>query len=407
VARDIIIVGAGAAGIAAAMTLQENGVRPIVLEARGRAGGRAWTDSTFFGFPIDLGCAWLHSADVNPWTAYARAHGFEVVERSPMWQRRVGREETSPEYRAAWLQAFGHNESLIAEAVRRGRDVSVADVVPDNRFRPLFDGVMTWLMGVDTAAVSTLDYDRYQDTDRNWAVRQGLGSVIAHAAQELDVRLDTPVHCIDWSGARVRVGTLRGEIEADAVVVTVPTTVLAEEGIRFTPALPPMHVEAFHGVPLGVANKVFFEMEPGALPFEDSTHFVGTDRTPKTGSYQTRPSGREVLLAYFGGSLARDLEQGSAMETFAREELAGIFGARFPAAIRRCVHTTWASDPWSRGAYSAALPGRARLRETLDEPVADRLFFAGEACSTDYFGTLNGARQSGVRAAQKVLKERK
>jgi monoamine oxidase len=404
-ASRIVVIGAGSAGISAARTLQEHGEKAIVLEARSRVGGRAWSDSSTFGFPVDMGCAWLHSADLNPWTRYAREQGFTLIERSPIWQRRIGRNETTPEQRDAWFAAFQRNERLIAEAVRAGRDVAVADVVPQDRYRPLFDGVMTWLMGTDSDKVSTLDYDRYQDSDRNWAVTEGLGSVIAHAARDLDVRLDTPAQTIDWQGPRVRITTPRGDLEADAVIVTVPTTVLAEEtAIRFSPALPPAYRDAFQGVPLGLANKVFFQMEPGTLPFDDSVNMVGTDQTVRTAAYQTRPSGHEVMMAYFGGSLARELEQSSQLESFAREQLSDIFGADFVRHIRRTLQTGWATDRWSRGAYSAALPGKARMREWLNEPVADRIFFAGEACSIEYFGTVHGARLSGTAAAKRALR---
>jgi monoamine oxidase len=395
---DVVIVGAGAAGLAAGQELLRRGVRPLVLEARSRVGGRAWTDESAFGFPLDMGCSWLHSANLNPWMTYARKHGYTVRERSPQWQRRIGAVEASAEYQAAWYGAFRRNEELIAAAAGAGRDVAVSDVIPNDRHRPLFDCVMSWLMGVDTAHVSTLDYDRYADSDRNWSVVEGLGNVVAHAAGALDVRLDTPVTTLDWSGKRVRLQTPHGALEAQAVIVTAPTTVLAEEGIRITPAAPAL-LDACHGVPLGNANKVFIQMAPGALPYEGSVHFTGTDRSVCTASYQTRPLEREVLLAYFGGGFARELEERGELESFALDELTGIFGASFAAQVRHIVHSEWTRDPWSRGAYSAARPGCAHLRERLTEPLGERVFFAGEACSIDYFGTINGAWSTGVAAA--------
>lgn len=138
---NVVVVGAGAAGIVAARELHQQGVRPIVLEARERVGGRAWTDCTSLGMPLDMGCSWLRSADVNPWTAYARAHGFTVRERSPMWQRFVRGLDTTQAYKDAWFSAFRRNGQLIEEAVRAGRDVPVSSVVPNDEHRPLFDAV--------------------------------------------------------------------------------------------------------------------------------------------------------------------------------------------------------------------------------------------------------------------------
>ena len=184
------------------------------------------------------------------------------------------------------------------------------------------------------------------------------------------------------------------------------TNVLADEVIRFTPAADAL-VEACHSVPLGVADKVFFEMAPGAVPYEGSVFSVGTDRSVRTASYQTRPLEQEVLLAYFGGGFARELEERGELEAFALEELTEIFGAEFRSKVRRAFSTAWASDPWARGAYSAARPGCAHLRARLSEPLGERVFFAGEACSLDYFGTLNGAWITGVAAARAVMEKQK
>jgi monoamine oxidase len=404
-ATNFIVIGAGAAGIAAARYLREQGRQVIVLEARSRIGGRAWTDTASFGFPLDMGCAWLHSADINPWTQYAHENGFRLIERSPIWQRRIGSEPATPEYTRAWGAAFERNEGLAEQAAKAGRDVPVSTILPNDEFRPPFDAVMTWLMGTDSEFVSTVDLTRYADTGVNWAACDGLGTIVAHAARELDVRLDTAVQVIDWSGSVVRLATTRGTLEADGVIVTVPTPLLVDDQtLRFTPAMPTDLREAFAGIPLGLANKVFIEMQPGALPFEGSEFIIGTISTARTASYQTRPSGRDVMLAYFGGSLARELEGQGALEAFARDDLSRIFGAEFVSRIRRTVCTGWASDPWSRGSYSAALPGMAHMRERLEMALAERVYFAGEAASIDSFGTIHGAWHSGVRAAQRLLR---
>lgn len=400
---DIVIVGAGAAGIAAGRWLQAAGHQPLILEARNRTGGRAWTDTTTFGFPVDRGCQWLHSADRNPWTLYAREQGFEVIERSPAWRQRIGAQEATPEYLARWRAAYERNELLIAAAANAGRDVAVSELVPNDEYRPGFDTVMTWLMGTDSEFVSSVDYTRYADSNTNWSVRGGLGAMIAHAAGTLDIRLNAAVREIDYSGPHIRLRTDAGVIETRCVIVTVPTNVIAAQSIRFLPELPLRFAEAFAGVPLGVANKVFFQMAPGRLPYEDTVHFIGTDSTARTAAYSTRPSGEDVLLAYFGGKLAIELEQRNELEVFARDELSRIFGSRFLDGIRHTLSTAWVSDPWARGSYSAALPGKAHGREQLNEPLNEQIFFAGEACSLDSFGTIHGAWHSGVSAAEKAL----
>jgi monoamine oxidase len=401
---DVCVIGAGAAGLTAARALTAAGLAVRVLEARGRVGGRAWTDVATFGMPIDRGCAWLHCAEDNPWTAFARERGFTVVERSPDWQRRIGRELLSAERRLRWDADYERAETAIETAARAGRDVPVSDVLPaDLEFRTLFDAVMSWSMGVDTHELSSADFAAYDETDVNWAVPQGLGAVVASAAQGLDVALDCPVFAVDWSGPRVRLATARGTVDCGAVVVTLPTTLLARGEPRFSPGLPVEYGEAFAGLTLGVANKVFIEMEPGALPLGGTVHIVASDETTRTASVTVRPAGHELILVFFGGGYARELEAAGALETAAREELARVFGNDLGRRIRRSAATAWCGDPWARGSYSAARPGFARCRAVLAEPVADRIFFAGEACTPRAFGAIHGAWISGTDAARRLV----
>jgi monoamine oxidase len=375
-----------------------------VLEARARVGGRAWTDTTTLGVPIDRGCAWLHCADRNPWTGYAREQGFTVIERLPDWQRRLGREPLSDERRARWNADWDRAEAAIEAAAAAGRDVRASDVVPAGlEHRTLVDAVMSWSMGVDTDELSTLDFATYDDTDVNWAVVEGLGAVVASAARGLDVVLDCPVRAVDWSGPRVRVASAHGTLGCRAVVVTVPTTLLARGEPAFTPALPVAYREAFEGLTLGVANKVFVQLEPGALPFADTTHLVASPETTRTASLTVRPAGQDLLLAFFGGRYAAELELAGALDTAAREAIARAFGSDVTARILRTTATAWLTDPWARGSYSAARPGFARGRTVLGEPVADRVSFAGEACPPTAFGAIHGAWQSGADAARRIV----
>jgi monoamine oxidase len=402
---DVIIVGAGAAGIAAARRLTAAGKRCVLLEARARPGGRAVTDHSL-DCPADLGAAWLHFADTNAWTTLAEQAGFEVIRSDPGWGPAawVGNAPPTAQQRAASAAGFERYFGLVEAAAAAGRDVSLGEILPVDDFRQRFDAVMTWAVGVETANVSVLDLARYAESTHNWAVRDGLGTVVAHAADGLDVRLGATVTRIDWSAASsVRVESTAGTLSARAAIVTVPTSVLARGAISFTPALPAAWRDAAEQLPLGVVNKVFFALAPGSFDAGDARHFIGRGDSARTGSYSLFPARQPLLSAFFGGDLSKELESRGELEAFAREELRGIFGARIDAQLASARSTAWGGDPFSLGSYSAARPGHADARAVLAQPVAPNLCFAGEACSAPYYGTLHGAWLSGQAAAESLL----
>src|SRR5262249_47218133 len=158
------------------------------------------------------------------------------------------------------------NFALAEAAARAGRDVAVSELIPHDGVRAQFDAIMTWYIGIESDSVSSFDLARFADSEVNWAVREGLGSVVAPGGARLDIRLTTPVQKIDWGAARVSLHTTSGTVHARAVIVTVPTNVVVAGGIAFEPSLPPTLQQALADVPLGVANKVFFRMRLGKLP---------------------------------------------------------------------------------------------------------------------------------------------
>jgi monoamine oxidase len=208
---------------------------------------------------------------------------------------------------------------------------------------------------------------------------------------------------VDWSGPLVRIDSTAGRIEAAAVIVTTPTSLLAGGAIRFDPPLPEHHQRALAALPLGVCNKVFFRLREGGVADTLPSHFIGSDTTSRTCSWAARHADQPLLSAYFGGELSWELEQRGELVQFARDEFGRIFGADALAELGPALATAWGSDPLARGSYSAARPGYAHCREQLAEPVSPQLHFAGEACAVNHYGTIHGAWISGVAAATRLL----
>ncbi len=395
------------AGLSAARTLREQGLRVKVLEAANRRGGRAWTDNETLGVPFDRGCHWLHSADVNPLRPLVQELGFDTDPRYHVARVHDGARWLKPSELRARARAI-RDELLAVDRYGANHDIAVAERLdPQSAHYAQMTRWIAVISGVDPIDASTRDFARYRETNRNLAVRQGLGTFVQHFAGDIDVVLNAPVDAISVVSDGVRVSCAKGELDAAAVIVTVSTGVLAAETIRFDPPLPDWKRRAIAAVPLGAANKIgfafdrqVFDTSNGAIAqLETSAHGLG---------FRLRPFGARIAVGYVGGSAADQLEEFGEQAAIdaAREELKSLFGAAVTDRIVTATTTGWRRDPWIQGAYSAARPGCADERIALGRPVNERILFAGEATSEEFFSTLHGAFLSGRRAARAALSER-
>ncbi|MGO9673321.1 MAG: flavin monoamine oxidase family protein [Methylocella sp.] len=399
---DIVVVGAGAAGLAAGKRLAASPLSFVVLEARERIGGRAYTQAAG-GFPLDLGCGWLHSADCNPWTRIAADLGFTIDKTAPVWTRQSLDIGFSRQDQAAFNAASDAFFTRLDAAHPEKGDFPAARLLePGCRWNPLLDAESAYMNGAELNLVSVTDWKRYDDTHVNWRVTEGYGAAIAAFGAGLPIRLGCAVTLVDHAGAAVALETSQGRVTAQAVIVTVPPPLIAAETIAFSPALPEK-ISAAAVLPLGHANKLIMSVDAPDLPA--GGHLFGDPDASATGSYHLRPFGRSLIEGFFGGRLAYELERSGAgaFFDFARGELARLFGSGFAARLAPLSETAWASDPWARGAYSHALPGHSDARATLAAPVDERLFFAGEACSKHSFSTAHGAYFTGVEATEAAI----
>ena len=357
------------------------------------------------GHPADLGCAWLHSADRNPWTAVAAELGLAVDRHLPDWGWRFARErQLDARAAAARERSFAAFWSVIDAHV--GPDRALADGLPAaDPWLANFAAITSFISGALPDVLSTVDLARYADTQVNWRVVEGYGALMERSSRYLPITLDAAVTAVDWGGPGVTVSSTAGGLRARAAIVTAPVSLLAAEAIRFRPALPPGKLAAAHGLPMGQVAKLLLAVDGDPFGLGPDRQVTGALDRAATAVYHLLPLGRPLVEAYWGGPTALELEAAgqAAMAEFALAELASLFGAAVKDRLRPVCASGWAADPFSRGAYSFARPGCAEGRVELAAPLADRLFFAGEACSRDAYSTAHGAHATGVAAADAVL----
>ncbi len=411
---DVVVVGAGAAGLAAGRALRAGGAHVRVLEAAGRTGGRAYTDTVSLGQPWDQGCHWLHSAHDNPFVPIADALGFRYRTSDGRASRRLhlGRRWADAAEAQAARAAVEAAFDAVRAAGEAGRDVSAAlvwgETERDTRWDPL---VRSWFALMSANAperISCVDYAAYHDTDFNWPVTDGYGALVRAHGAEVPVTLACPVREIDWSGKGVRVVTDAGTLCARAVIVTVSTQVLANGGIAFAPALPPELAAAVAALPLGVAEKIALSFDRDVFGVAAPASIGVLDLADPAVSpiqFQILPGARPAAIGHVAGDAGAQLVAAGhgAMTAAALDALCAAFGEDLRRRLHASFTTTWASDPLIGGGYSSALPGHGTARATLFAPLGDRVFFAGEAVSEHAFSTCHGAHLSGLAAAERAL----
>ncbi len=412
---DIAIVGAGAAGIAAATTLRSRGIGCVVIEAAGRVGGRAHTTSgpeTAHHW-FDHGATWLHHAERNPLTAIARARGTGIIEsdRQRTWRLQIGGRAADAGEHARYHAAWARFEATVRPRGAEDPDIAFSAAMDTMRDDPWAATIELWeaaqIAAADPARLSLRDWLVNDLDGSNLILEGGIGHFLAGLAAEAGpIALNTPATAIDWSdGARIT--TPRGVVRARGAIVTVSTGVL--QHLAFSPALPVSHQDAIANLPMGLLTKLAFPARGADRLGLGPTMSIRQQARPGMPAMGLLawPYGAPYMQSFIGGPTAWALAAAgpAATDAFARGQIATLLGADALKALGPALVTPWATDPWHRGSYAFATVGHAGARAVLGTPVGDgRLVFAGEAVRDDGLaGTIGGAWASGVDAAQGMI----
>ncbi len=403
---DVIVIGAGAAGLGAARKLIDEGHEVTLIEAADRIGGRAHTDMTTFGVPYDIGAHWLHTDSRNPFNEYGRENGFDIYRAPDEWRVFVETREVDGDgLWRTWDQMY----DAIGDKAERGFDISAAkateNVSGDWAATAAF-AIGPWSMAKDLEDFSITDWWSGADGS-DYYCREGFGTLVAHYGAGIPVSLGTTATAIDWSGDGVSVETNKGTLRAKAVIVTVSTGVLASGAISFTPTLPAAKLESFQDISMGLYNHIALQFSRDVFELgEDGYLFYQIGDDGKGFGTLTNAGGHGLAYCDVGGSWAEELERQSveARIDYALSKLRALLGSGVDSAFVKGDATSWGQNPLTLGSYASAIPGSASRRRDLRAEVGDRIFFAGEACSPDLWATVAGALKSGQSVARDVAR---
>lgn len=448
--HDIIIIGAGMAGLAAANSLNESGYDVIVLEARDRIGGRILTDQSN-GYYLDLGASWIHGIDNNPIKSLADdnevktkqfddiisfvlydKNGEQVyLSQKNHFQYNEEEEEYEPICDGAtddlerYCQIYGlykKFQSFYDEKRQEitGDDISLAlpltefieqENLDENQIDELHYALVWWTegeYGADSSEISLLSFEDmgYEMEGMEVIFPEGYRQIIDILADELDIRLEHVVTEIDYSADMVHIKTNKGDFDAKYVISTLPLGVLKNNVVSFSPPLPQEKITSINNLGMGVLNKVYYVFDE---VFWDNDRDWIIQIPDEKGHWVYFANlngvlGKPVLLAFNAANFGRELEA-MVDEEIVEEGLTvlkKIYGDKIPAPVFTKV-TKWGSDEFSFGSYSytAVDSSNADFYE-LSRSLDSKVFFAGEATEVNYPATVHGAYFSGIREANKI-----
>ena len=418
---DVIVIGAGMSGLAAAKDLQSKGKKVILLEAQNAIGGRTVTDRSL-GVPLDLGASWIHGVNKNPIAAIASSlnlatspTNYDAIQRYDYDGREItDTEDTLVDKNYSTLM------SAVSKAQRAAKQdqslgVTINSINATKTYTPFEQRAIQYSVNTEiehdyAADVSVMSL-KYWDQDSDFGgqdvlITQGYDQITSYLASGLDIRLSTIVTEINYAKTTVNVMTSNGTYTAPKLIITTPLGVLKKGVIKFTPSLPASHTTAIGRLGMGLLNKLYLR-----FPYkfwnnqEQLLGYIGLEKGRWAEWYDLQHvTNQPILLGFNSASFAATAEAYTDQQTVASamSVLRTIYGAAAPDPLGYKM-TRWGKNSWSFGSYSyVALGSSPSDCDVFTKSINSRLYFAGEHTNKDYMGTVHGAYSSGLRASSQI-----
>jgi monoamine oxidase len=416
---DTLIVGAGAAGLAAARELHDAGERILVLEARDRVGGRAWTSYDLAPHPVELGAEFVHGENVTTW-AYMKRYGLHANDQMTVinvrgWNndRLLETAEFLPSTAmrlALSTHVAAHDAPVGSSLIEAARTWAAANgLTPSNDDWAVWTSYARQYYAADPERIGAREFGEPTfDGDGQrlmFRIVEGYSTLMTRLAEGIDIRRSSPVRRIEWAGDGVRAITDAGAHRARRAIVTLPLAVLQQGDVTFAPVLPEEKRRAIAGLGAGANGKIILRFSECLWPDDLTLLLSGDDTQLWWRPGRCRDDEAPVITAFFGGSaVERFRALGADAPLAAVQALERMLGRKMSAQLEEARFVDWPADPYARMSYSYIPPGGAGLRAKLAEPLDDVLYFAGEATNPVRPATVHGALESGLHAARTITR---
>ena len=411
---DVVIIGAGIAGLSAAKTLKKHGIQFRLLEASHRIGGRAYSEQLSSNNWFDLGCSYLHNGSINPFVSIAKEMNFPIdikngnlfdSQKTHYFSNGKKIDLGSPDP----LDKAHHH--VLRKIKKSKTDKALVESMDfEDPYFPISCHLSTNLNAADPDVVSSKDYEASLYEGPDYPLPRSFGSLIKKWGGNIRVSLHTKVNQLNWEGSLIKLKTSKGSLSTKKVILTVSTGVLSNGEIETTPDFPKETLTAIRNLPMGTLNKIGFCFKKKLFSQRDQGWYVTWGNTnhiqeQNIGSFQVSATSPQNIVVFAGGRFGEWLEnKGSeTMLDYAISKIEDVFGKAVTQNIQNSITTAWASEPLTKGSYSYATPGKSYSRSILSRIINKKIHIAGEATEINHYGTAHGAYFSGVRVANEVI----